>query len=72
MQLFDINCQDLVYLTGLAIENHAISMKTGQYQAAIANKTVLLVRVEVLLQTAPKVAKQMARKWPATDDNKRL
>ena len=60
-------CQDLVYLTGLAIENHAILMGTGQYWAAVANKTVLLAQVGVLLQTAPKAAKQMARKWSVTE-----
>ena len=60
-------CQDLMYLTGLAtIKNHAIPMGTGQYQAAVANKTILLVRIGVLLQTAPKVAKQTARKRCAT------
>ena len=42
-------CQNPVYLIGPAIENHAISMETNQYQAAVANKTMLLAWVEVLL-----------------------
>ena len=55
-----------MYLTGPASKNHAISMGTGQYQAAVANKIMLLAQVGVLLQTAPKVAKQTARKRRVT------
>ena len=58
-----------MYLTGPAIENHAIPIEINQYQAAVINKTMLLARVGVLLQTAPKVATQMARKWRATVDS---